>query len=173
MASQTGTEIDDCALYGSGGSSVGRAMAFFTSLFVYLGVMGGTVVVLLMSLSAFLAGPNQPAIARQPVLIVAKPSAPAAITKATATSITMTTGLGRWGPRVVLGAANDGAGSQMKVEARPRKKAHLTSNALRVQRSRRIARQEVANRWGYQQETDFEYRRMGYGYGDPEIDRIR
>ena len=145
-------------------------MAFLTPLLVYVGAVGGIVVVLLMSLTAFLAGPNRPVTAPRPLSIASRPSVAAAATPATTSSMTTNTALGRWGPRVALGVAKDGMVLQMKVAVKPPRNARLTNKISRERYPRKVARQEVANRWASQQEPDFEYRPTSY---DDPADRTR
>jgi hypothetical protein len=128
-------------------------MDILAAMLAYLGCVAGIVAALVMSCAIVLSTPDRPALEKQTLAMVAKPSAAKTATKAKP-SVKVPATAARVPPSV--GSAATIVAQTTNTE-NDRQRARITRVHLH-----RLVREEQARRWAYQQDKDFESLFMSY-----------
>jgi hypothetical protein len=150
-------------------------MAFLASLVAYLSTVTIVAVGLIISFAALLGGPDPSAIAPQTAAL-SKPSAAIVAAAATTNSTKVTPASAPGRPSITRARAEDKQLPQIKSAADARHKTRVAKetwkdkDAWRAEDLPRLFRQQLPNRWAYQQAPNFATRYLGY-VDDPAADQ--
>jgi hypothetical protein len=128
-------------------------MDILAAMLAYLGCVAGIVAALVMSCAIVLSTPDRPALEKQTLAMVAKPSAAKTATMKAKPSVKIPATAARVPPSDPVGTIV----AQTTNTENDRQRSRITRVHLY-----RLVREERAKRWAYQQDKDFESLFMSY-----------